>query len=725
MRRLGLEVIAMENPEGQVPAVPGGGVDPAAPQRKRPSWVGYVVTAGAIIVLTVVLEATMPVLPIGRYPITYILVVMFAAYIFGEGPALLAFVMAFIAYDYYFVTPEHTLGWRLHGPDNWAKFIAFMTGTVVVAFATLLMRKSKQEVFGLVAKLQDSRAQTIGVLESITDGFLSTDAEDRITYLNPEALRLAQRPHEEVIEENIWDVFPDLSRTKFAQEYRRAVAQRVPAAFDALLPSRNAILDIRIYPSSFGTTIMFHDDTERKKAEEALRESEARSRAVSEMASDAIISCDANGLIVSWNKAAETMFGYTEAEAVGQMDTLIVSEQLRERHLQGLARLKEGGEPRIIAKMVEVPARKRDGSEFPVELSLSTWETKSGRFYTTIIRDITERKKAEDELRTLSQAVQQSPASVVITDINGNIEYVNPKFTRLTGYQPEEVIGRNPRVLKSGEKPPEEYKNLWETITSGREWRGEFHNKKKNGEMYWESASISPITDEKGLITHFLAVKEDMTERKESEEEVRRMSEDLARSNTELQQSARDGSPKMQALIQGLLDYSRVGTLGKDFALTDLGTVLGQAEQNLKVAIEESGAEITHDPLPTVTGDDVQLTELLQNLIANAIKFRKEGEAPRVHVSAERKNGEWVFSVKDNGIGIAQEDVGRLFQVFRRLHPKKEYAGTGIGLAVCKRIVERHGGRMWVESAVGKGSTFYFTIPAVAAAQPAEVEKAA
>ena len=1006
----------MENPEGQVPAVPGGEFDLAGPRRKRPAWVGYLVTIAAIVVLTLVLEAIEPVLPMGRYPIAYILVIMFAAYLFGEGPALLAFVMAFVAYTYYFVEPERSVVWRLDNPDNWAKFIAFLMGTVVVAFATLLMRKSKQEVFGLVARLQDSGAQTIGILEGITDGFLATDAEDRITYLNPEALRLAERPREEVIEEKIWDVFPDLSRTRFAQEYRRAVAQRVPVAFDALLPSRNVILDVRVYPSTLGTTIIFHDDTERKKAEEALRESEARARAVSEMATDAIVSCDAKGLIVAWNKAAETMFGYTEAEALGQSDTLIVCERLRESHLQGLARLREGAEPRIIGKTVEVPARKRDGSEFPVELSLSTWETKSGRFYTTIIRDITERKaaeealaasearfrtlyesaadaimmldekgffdcneatlrmfglsdkaefisvhpaqlsppnqpdgtdsmtaanqkiaeafdrgsnhfewvhrrkdgedfpadvlltafdlggrrvlqatvrditeekkveqaiaeseakfrsyveqsvdgvfvadgsgklldvnpaecammgyskdemlgmslmdiispreearltgmehfrtltevgacagectfrrkdgsemvaeihatklsedrflalvrditerkKAEDTLRTLSRAAEQSPASVVIMDTEGNITYVNPKFTEVTGYALDEVRGRKPPVLEPEGKSEEEYRALWATLDAGGEWRGETRSRRKSGELFWESAVISPMRDEKGLITHFVAVKEDITERKRGEDELKHVSKDLARSNAELEQFAyiashdlqeplrtvgsyvnllakryegkldaeadefigfaTDGVTRMEGLISGLLDFSRVGTRGKPLEPTDSGAALEVAEQNLKVAVEESGAEITNDPLPTVAADDLQLTELLQNLIANAIKFHKADEPPRIHVSAEQKDGEWVFSVRDNGIGIAQEDTERLFRIFTRLHAGDEYPGAGIGLAVCKRIVERHGGRIWVESEVGKGSTFYFTIPATAAAQPVEVEKAA
>jgi light-regulated signal transduction histidine kinase (bacteriophytochrome) len=186
-----------------------------------------------------------------------------------------------------------------------------------------------------------------------------------------------------------------------------------------------------------------------------------------------------------------------------------------------------------------------------------------------------------------------------------------------------------------------------------------------------------------------------------------------------------DGATRMQALIEGLLDYSRVGTRAQEFAPTDAEAVMKHVKENLSVAIQESGAEITSDPLPTLMVDDVQFSQVLQNLVSNGIKFHGDGVRPEVHVSAEQKDGEWVFSVRDNGIGVAQEDTDRLFQIFTRLHAGDEYPGAGIGLAVCKRIVERHGGRIWVESEVGKGSTFYFTLPATEAAQPAEVEKTA
>ena len=171
-----------------------------------------------------------------------------------------------------------------------------------------------------------------------------------------------------------------------------------------------------------------------------------------------------------------------------------------------------------------------------------------------------------------------------------------------------------------------------------------------------------------------------------------------------------DGAKRMQNLIQGLLSYSRVGTRGKPFEPTECESVFEQALANLKLTIDESGAGVTHDPLPRVMADETQLIQLFQNLLANAIKFRVE-EQPRIHVSAKEDSNERLFSVSDNGIGINPEYFDRIFVIFQRLHGREEYPGTGIGLSVCKRIVERHGGRIWVESQPGEGSTFHFAIP--------------
>ena len=245
-------------------------------------------------------------------------------------------------------------------------------------------------------------------------------------------------------------------------------------------------------------------------------------------------------------------------------------------------------------------------------------------------------------------------------------------------------------------------------------------------------------------------LKKEIAERKQAEEKLKRYASELERSNQELQQFACvashdlqeplrmvasytqllakrykgkldsdadefiayavDGATRMQALINDLLTYSRVGTKGKDFKPIDCKTVLERTLDNLKKAVEESRAELTYEPLPTVMADDVQLGQLFQNLIGNAIKFRSE-ESPHIHISAERNEDKWIFSVGDNGIGIDPEFTERIFIIFQRLHKRRDYPGTGIGLAVCKKIVERHGGRIWVESKPEKGSTFYFTIP--------------
>jgi len=171
-----------------------------------------------------------------------------------------------------------------------------------------------------------------------------------------------------------------------------------------------------------------------------------------------------------------------------------------------------------------------------------------------------------------------------------------------------------------------------------------------------------------------------------------------------------DGATRMQVLINDLLAYSRVGTRGKEFEMTNCDAILENTLVNLQKAVEESGTKVTHDPLPTVMADDVQFIQLFQNLIGNAIKFHGK-DLSLIHISAERNDSKWLFSVRDNGIGIDQDYADRIFVIFQRLHGRGEYPGTGIGLAICKKIVERHDGHIWVESEPGVGSTFYFTIP--------------
>jgi PAS domain S-box-containing protein len=261
------------------------------------------------------------------------------------------------------------------------------------------------------------------------------------------------------------------------------------------------------------------DIAERKRAEETVRKSENHFRSVWENSMDGMRLADANGMILSVNQAFCRMVDETKEELEGHRISEIFSDE-QEDHI--LRRYQERFAARTVEPNFEKQNTLRNGRSvwFAVSNSFVDLEGQPPLLL-SIFRDVTEQKRAEGLVRILSRAVEQSPASIVITDTTGNIEYVNPKFTELTGYAPEEAIGKNPRVLKSGETPPEEYKRLWDSITSGDEWRGEFHNKKKNGELYWESASISAIKNSDEVITHFLAVKEDITEHKRAEELLR------------------------------------------------------------------------------------------------------------------------------------------------------------------------------------------------------------
>jgi len=264
------------------------------------------------------------------------------------------------------------------------------------------------------------------------------------------------------------------------------------------------------------------------------------------------------------------------------------------------------------------------------------------------------------------------------------------------------------------------------------------------------SVSGQPIYDEEGNFAGYRGVGKDITRRKLDEAALREAHEELKRSNAELEQFAYvashdlqeplrmvssytqllgkrygdrlqgdaqefmayivDGAARMKQLIEDLLAYSRVGTRGKEFRSVSMDRVVERARVNLRAALEESGVELTADALPEVYGDEMQLVQLLQNLIGNAIKFRAAAN-PRIHISFSQKENEQVFAVQDNGIGIEPQYFERIFMVFQRLHDKGQYPGTGIGLAICKKVVDRHHGRIWVESAPGEGSRFVFTLP--------------
>jgi len=406
---------------------------------------------------------------------------------------------------------------------------------------------------------------------------------------------------------------------------------------------------------------------------------------------------------------------------------------------------------------VEYQVQHKDGRWIWIhDRAFRTYEKDGVRCADGIFSDITERKRAEAQLRKLSRAVEESPVCVVITDVQGNIEYVNPKFTRLTGYTLEEILGENPRFLKSGLTSHATYQELWRAIVSGAEWRGEFANKKKGGEIYWESAWISPIKDSRGATTNFIAVKEDITERKAVEQQLRKATETAEAANhaksqflatisheirtpmngvigmigllleteltTEQQryaEMARSSGKALLEIINTILDFSKIeaGKLALETTDFDLYVPLQYAVELLAVKAQEKGLELTCLVAPEtpsqLRGDPSRIQQILVNLVGNAVKFTHQGEvAVSVKVESEDERAATLrFTVRDTGIGFPQDQAAALFAPFVQADGSttRRYGGTGLGLAISKRLVGMMGGHIGVQSIEGRGSEFWFS----------------
>jgi PAS domain S-box-containing protein len=474
-----------------------------------------------------------------------------------------------------------------------------------------------------------------------------------------------------------------------------------------------------------------------------VHESEARFRSLFDNSFDAILLTKPDGSILAANPAARRMFVMTEEELIraGRAGIVVWDERwesaIVERELTG----------RSIA---ELTLKRKDGTAFEGEVSSAVFTDADGAVKTSmIIRDVTERKKVEESLKQsearyrdlFDNAREGVSLRRLIYDERGEIvdaELIDANPTALRAYGAgsiDEVRGKKFSEMAS----PEMYALALAVVkrmkSTGKAVTEEEHV--GAGKNYY-LVTAAPMGED-----HVITTSIDITER-------RRMEDALKRSNADLQQFAyvashdlkeplrtvmnylslvekrskdrlddrskefilfaMDGAKRMQAMIDDLLTYSRVEMSTKPLSPVDMGEVLAVVLKDLRVSIQESGASVTSDSLPTIAADRAQMVLLIGNIVGNAIKYRSEA-APQVHVSARGDAGEWEFSIEDNGIGIDPRYQDRLFTMFQRLHTRDDYPGTGIGLAIAKKIVERHGGRIWFESQLGKGTIFYFTIP--------------
>ncbi len=491
-----------------------------------------------------------------------------------------------------------------------------------------------------------------------------------------------------------------------------------------------------------------------KRTLEDLKEREARISSIMNTTVDGIITIDEDRIIESFNQAAEKIFGYAADEVIGRNVSILMPDPHQSRNDQYVQAYLKGARSKVLGTAREVLGRRKNGTMFPVELSISEADLGNRRIFTGILRDITERKKAEEELQKLYRAVEHSSAVVIITDTDGAIEYVNPKFIQVTGYEKTEVFGQTPRILRSGETSQETYRELWDTITSGEEWQGIFHNKKKNGEFYWVSASISPLKDTSGAITHFVGIQEDITAIKLYEQELQKAKEAAESANqaksdflavmsheirtpmnviigmAELMmetplndEQKRYAETLMHAgenllnIINDILDISKIeaGYLELEATEFNLQELLDKACGIMAIRARDKGIGLSCNVLSDVPvhliGDPHRLGQVILNLLGNAVKFTDNGEVV-LEVNKEASDTTTLlFSIRDTGIGIPDDKVSRIFEKFTQADSSttRKYGGTGLGLTISKRLVELMGGRIWVSSSVGVGSTFYFT----------------
>jgi PAS domain S-box-containing protein len=455
------------------------------------------------------------------------------------------------------------------------------------------------------------------------------------------------------------------------------------------------------------------------------------------------------GEIVSWNPGAERMTGCTHAEVVGHNFSRFFSPDDIEL-----------GRPEEILRMAVASGRhesqgmrvRDDGSRFPVRSTYTALRDADGdlRGFSVISRDLSESTESRAKYRALLEAASDA---MVVVNQGGEIVLLNLRAENRFGYRRGELVGQPvkniipegfaERLLAQDPGSPDD------PIVRQTGTGIELYGRRKDGSDFPIELTLSPVESAEGILV--TAAIRDITERKSSEEQLLKTVGELKRSNEELQQFAYvashdlqeplrmvasftqllaerykgrldadadkfiafavDGSNRMQGLIQDLLAYARAGTNGRALRATSSEAALDCALANLRAAIAESGAIVTHDSLPAITTDEAQLAQVFQNLVGNAIKYRS-AKLPQVHVSATRNGGsEWIFRVQDNGLGIEPRYFEKIFVLFQRLHGRTEFKGTGIGLAICKKILERLGGRIWVESQPEMGSTFSFALP--------------
>ncbi|ELY36461.1 sensor histidine kinase [Natronorubrum tibetense] len=502
------------------------------------------------------------------------------------------------------------------------------------------------------------------VYERITDAVFALDEEWQFTFLNAQAEQVLERSETELLGTAIWGAFPDAVDSMFQREYERAMAAQEPVTFQEFSESLGIWLEIRAYPSETGLTVYFRDITERILRKERLQKRE-------------------QALHDAYEVIADPQRAFRD-----QIDGLLaVVRRTIGTEYATLSRVHEDADEYIF-EAVDTPTDADIEAGDTAPLSQTSCERAVSSEETLVLRDIeTDTPELADRAATAEWGISCYLGTPITVD--GEV------YGTFCFYDME----ARSEAFTDWEVTFVELLGNWVSYELERErYQRKLEASNERLEQFAYTASHD-LQEPLRMVSSYLGLIE------------RQYGDELDADGEEFLEYAVDGAERMRDMIDGLLAYSRIETRGDPFEPVDLNAVLAAVRDDLQFRIEEAGADLSAASLPRVHGDGEQLRQVFQNLLTNALTYSGD-ETPRIYVDAERTGGEWTISVSDAGIGIDPDDQERIFDVFERLHSHEEHAGTGIGLALCERIVERHGGEIWVDSEPGDGTTFLFTLPA-------------
>ncbi|MFC4437863.1 MULTISPECIES: PAS domain-containing protein [Natrialbaceae] len=600
-----------------------------------------------------------------------------------------------------------------------------------------------QSVANVLATAIENKAahsQLREIHERITNGVLALNEEWEFTHVNQQAEESLGHDADELLGANIWELFPSLAGTEFEEHYREAMDSQESVSFEGYYPPFDAWFEEHAYPSETGLSVYFRDVTEQKQIEAELDEIYGR-------ISDAFFALDEEWQFTYLNERAH--------ELINPEDRALIGESVWEAFPEATERTFKSEYEEAMSEQETVSFEEYYPDPLNTWFDVRAYPSETG--LSVYFRDITERKEREAKLEKTIRELRESEERLRLAlkagemgtwelDLQTEESPVrSPHHDRIFGYE-EPLDDWDFETFLEHVHPDDrvDVERRFEGAFETGEWEFDCRITRADGEQRVIAAQGVFYYDE-GEPVRAVGVVQDVTEQKAHERQLEKSNQRLEQfayaASHDLQEPLRmvssylslierryggeldddaeeflefavDGADRMREMVDGLLEYSRVDTQGDPLEPVDLASLVENVREDLQMQIAESDAQITTEDLPPVMGDDSQLRQVFQNLISNAIAYSGT-EPPRIHIEADRRGRKWMLSVRDEGIGIDPDNQDRVFEVFQRLHSRENHSGTGIGLALCQRIVERHDGRIWVDSEPGEGSTFSFTLPAV------------